>query len=250
MKMNINDEKIILVSPKYLWLLMIAYTMAIFASNIFDPRHIDIFGLCTGAGSIAFPLTYLLADVMTEVYGYKKTKIAIWSGLLFYLIFISYGQFVIHFINPNSSDKVALSLFLHVNDRIFIAAIASYLATESANTYLLAKLKIRLAGKYIGFRFIIATLFAYVVDELIYAPIAFYGLMNTSDFLHHMLDSWAFMVSIELLLVPFSVRIAKYIKIVERTDIYDNKTNFSPFNFDTQYGDEDNKYRGNQRLDR
>jgi uncharacterized integral membrane protein (TIGR00697 family) len=243
-KPNNTSAEMLVIRPKYLWFLMISYTMAIFTANWFDPRHIKVFGLCTGAGSIAFPLTYLLADIITEVYGYKNARIAIWSGLLFYSIFLFYGQFVIYSLDSYVPGKTVLTSFLQVNNHIIFAAIASYLTTESVNSYLVAKLKVFFCGRYIGLRFVFSTLIAHIFNELVYAPIAFYGQMNLSNFIHHMLDSWLFMVSIELLLMPLSVRITKRIKIIERSDIYDSKTNFNIFSLDTRYSKEDNRYSG------
>ena len=210
----------LVIKPKYMWLLVIAFTMATIASNWFDPRQIKLFGLCTGAGSIVFPLTYLIADVITEVYGYKNMRTTIYSGLIFYIIFYLYGQFVTEFAS-HTFEKLTYSKFLQVNNRIIFAAIASFIVTELMNSYLVAKLKIYFQGNYIGIRFIFSTFTAYIFDELIYAPIAFYGLMNLSEFTHHILESWIFMVSIELLLLPFFVRLAKYLKSIEGTD-YDN----------------------------
>jgi queuosine precursor transporter len=233
----------IIIKPKYLWLLVIAYTVALFAADWFDPRQIKVFGLCTGAGSIAFPFTYLLSDIITEVYGYKKARMTIWLGLLFYAIFLLYGQFVIHFLSLHSPHASTLTLFLQVNHHIIFATIASYLATESVNAYLVAKLKLFFCGKYIGLRFIFSTLMAYILDELVYAPIAFYGMIiHMKDLVSHMIDSWIFMVSIELLALPISIRIAKRMKAVEKTDIYDSETNFNPFLINAHYSKENNRY--------
>jgi uncharacterized integral membrane protein (TIGR00697 family) len=214
----------LVIKPKYLWLLVISFTMATIASNWFDPRQIKLFGLCTGAGSIVFPLTYLIADVITEVYGYKNMRATIYSGFIFYIIFFLYGQFVAQF-SSHPPDKIAYSAFLHINNRIVFATTASFIVTEFMNSYLVAKLKIYFQGKYIGIRFIFSTFTAYIFDELIYAPIAFYGLMNLSEFSHHMFESWIFMVTIELLLMPFFVRLAKYLKAIEGTDYDDTVDN-------------------------
>jgi uncharacterized integral membrane protein (TIGR00697 family) len=231
-----------LVKKKYLGVLILGYTIVFFASNWFDPRQIQIFGLATGAGSISFPLTYLFSDIITEVYGYKNARIAVWSALLFFLIFIIYGQLVVSLLSPYSSPREALVAFLHTNNRIILAAILSYFITETMNSYLVAKLKILLHGNYMGLRFIAATLTAYTFNEIIYAPIAFYGLIpNLEAFVYHMFTSWVLMVSIELLFLPFSIRLAKYIKIIENLDIYDTKTNFNPFSFNTQYRKKNNK---------
>lgn len=230
--------------PKYLWLLLMTYTIVLFASNCFDPRHIKILGLCTGAGSIAFPLTYLLADIITEVYGYKNARVAILSGLLFLAVFVLYGQFVLYFLNPTSSFQAPLSKFLSIDKYIIFASIVSYLATESINSYLVAKLKIIFKGQYMGLRFIAATIMAYIVDELTYAPIAFHSLIhNLSDLTHHIIDSWIFMFSIEIILLPLSIRLAKAMKRIEGSDIYDTNTKFSLFSLEDRYKVADNHYK-------
>ncbi len=230
------------IRQKYLWLFILAYTLIFFASNWFDPRQIHLFGVNTGAGSIVFPLTYIISDIITEVYGYKHARMAVWTALLFFLIFILYGQLVIALLAPDSISRVAITTFLYTNNRIILAAMLSYLITESINSYIVAKLKISLKGKYMGLRFIGSTLTAYTFNELIYAPIAFYGLIpNIKHFIHHMLVSWAFMVSIELLLLPFSIRLAKHLKMIENLDIYDTQTNFNPFSLNTDYQNRRNK---------
>lgn len=234
------------IRQKYLWLFILGYTLVFFASNWFDPRQIHIFGFNTGAGSIVFPLTYLCSDIITEVYGYKNARMAVWTALLFFLIFILYGHLVVSLITPDSISRVAITNFLYTNNHILFAAVLSYLTTESINSYIVAKLKISLKGKYMGLRFIASTLTAYILNELIYAPIAFYGLIpNIKHFIRHMLASWAFMVSIELLLLPFSIRLAKRLKTIENLDIYDTQTNFNPFSLNTDYQNRDNKSEKN-----
>lgn len=233
------------IRHRYLWLFILAYTLIFFTSNWFDPRQIQIFGLNTGAGSMVFPLTYLISDIITEVYGYKHARIAVWTALLFFLIFILYGQLVIALLAPDSISRVAITTFLYTNNRIIFAAILSYLITESINSYIVAKLKIKLDGKCMGLRFIGSTLTAYTFNELIYAPIAFYNLIPNKHFLQHMLTSWGFMVSIEILLLPFSIRLAKRLKMIENLDIYDTQTNFNPFSLNTDYQNKHNKSNKN-----
>ncbi|MGE3920965.1 MAG: queuosine precursor transporter [Gammaproteobacteria bacterium] len=245
---NIETTEISNISfgPKYLWFLMVAYTVMLFGADWFDARHIKIFGLVTAAGSITFPLTYLLADIITEVYGYKNTRLAIWAGFLFYAAFLFFGQIFVYFTDPASVNKEALSLFFRINDQIILASFAAYLTAESTNSYLIAKLKIFLKGQYIAFRFIISTLLAYFIDVVVYVPLAFHGMMHFNDFIQNAIDSWIFMVSIELLLLPLSIRLTKYIKKSEKLDIYDNRTKFNIFNLNTEYSSQDNHYMENK----
>lgn len=223
------------IPQTYLWMLISGYTLVFFLSNWFDPRLISFLGLNTGAGSLAFPFTYLISDVITEVYGYKHARIALWTALLSFFIFILYDQWVATFLIINDS-RIDLYTFLLVNNRILLASIFSYLVTESINCYFVAKLKIFLNGDYMGIRFIASTLIAYTFNELIYAPIAFYSLIPCfMNFVQHMLTSWGFMVILEILLLPFSIRLAKRLKVIENLDIYDTKTNFNPFSLNTDY---------------
>ena len=104
-------------------------------------------------------------------------------------------------------------------------------------------MKILFGGKFIGIRFIFSTFIAYAVDELIYAPIAFHSFLAIQSLIHHMFDSWLFMVAIEIIALPFAVRLAQYIKHKEKIDIYDTNTNFNPFNLNSYYQFSDNKYR-------
>ena len=230
------------IRQTYLWIFISGYTLFFFLSNWFDPRLISLFGLNTGAGSLIFPFTYLISDIITEVYGYKNARLAVWTALLFFLIFIFYDQCVAALLVTNQISYVSLNTFLQVNNRILVAAIFSYLITESVNSYIVAKLKIKLRGRYMGIRFIGSTLTAYTLNELIYAPLAFYSLIPSFlNFVNHMLTSWGFMVTLELLLLPFSIRLAKRLKIIENLDIYDTQTNFNPFNLNTDYQNKNNK---------
>jgi uncharacterized integral membrane protein (TIGR00697 family) len=230
-------------SKKYLHFLILAYIFVYFLPFWADARQINIFGLTTGRGTLVFPFTFLIVGMITEIYGYKNTKIVIWTGLLFQALFLVYGKFIAHFISPVSGHTIALTSFVKVNNWIMIASLANYIISENVNAYLIARLKVRLRGRLIGIRFLIATLMAYLIDELIYAPIAFHRFISHKQLLWHMLDSWILMVGIELVMLPIAVRIAIVIKKREHMDIYDTITNFNPFSLNTDYRTEDNKYQ-------
>lgn len=246
---NTLNARILLTSQSHvLWFLVISYSMALVSANWFDPRLISIFGLNTGAGAIIFPLTYLFSDIITEVYGYKNARLAVWVGFSFNVIFLLYGQLITHLPSPNSHISMAFDGFLHSNMRVILASAASYFITEPLNSYLVAKLKILFSGKFIGFRFIISTISAHLINTMIFCSGAFYGLMSNKHLVYFMLTSWIFMVVIELLLLPLSVRLAKKIKIWENIDIYDKKTKFSIFSLDTNYAAQDNEFSLKKRI--
>src|SRR5580698_9806122 len=137
-----------MTNPRYLWFLTLSYCMIIVLVNLFDGRLVHLFSLDTDAGTLIFPLTFLLSDLITEVYGYQQARRAIWCGFLFNLIFILYGQIVIHLpspdyaiINNNKFDEI-----MAMNIRIIIASMLSYLCSEPLNSFIMAKLKIYFSG--------------------------------------------------------------------------------------------------------
>lgn len=234
--------KAIRVEPRYLWLLTLAFLLVYIAANWFDARLIKILNFNTGAGALIFPLTYLLADIITEVYGYKNARRVIWLGLLFNLLFLLYGYLIYFLPTPNINEQTIFNQFLYQGTRVIFASIISYLVTESFNSYLLAKLKLLLTGKYLGIRFLICLLITHTIDAITFCPIAFYGIIGNQQLYLFILQSWAIMTSMELILLPFAIRIAKIIKRYEQLDIYDEATNFNVFKLETDYSSQDNKF--------
>lgn len=243
MRDNAIYSDIIQLKPNLLWFLTLTYAMIIILANWFDPRLIKIFGLTTDAGTLIFPFTFLLSDLITEVYGYKYARRAIWCGLLFNFVFIGYGQLVIHMPSPDYPTNNALfDTLLTFNTRIIIASAISYLASEPLNSYVMAKLKIKMHGRYIGIRFLSSTIVAAGIDSLIFSIIAFYGMMSNINLIYLILSMWLIKVVIEIIGLPISIRLANKLKQKEKLDIYDTNTDFNLFTLDTNYSNSDNEY--------
>lgn len=222
--------------PRFLWFLMLSYTMIMVLANWFDPRLISLFGLDTDAGTLIFPFTFLLSDLITEVYGYKQARMAIWCGFLFNLLFILYGQLVIHMPSPAyETNNWMFDTILTANVRIIAASIVSYLCAEPLNSLVMAKLKIKLQGRYMGGRFVLATVLASGLDSCIFGTLAFYNTMLGENLIALILGMWFVKVAIEILGLPLSVRLAQKLKQIEGIDIYDKNTRFNIFKLDTRY---------------
>lgn len=240
---NIRNSALIHIQSNYLWFLTLTYSMIIVLANWFDPRLINIFGLTTDAGTLVFPLTFLLSDLITEVYGYKYARRAIWCGFLFNAFYIIYGQLVVHMPSPDYQTNNALfDSLVSINARIIFASGISYLCSEPLNSYVMAKSKIQMHGRYMASRFVFSTIIASGVDSFIFSTIAFYGTMSNHNLFNLMVTMWFIKVLIEILGLPFSTYFAKRLKKIEKTDIYDNKTKFNVFCLDTNYAEKDNKY--------
>lgn len=237
--MNANAIK---VTPRFLWFIMLSYSMVLVMANWFDARLIHLFGLNTDAGTIIFPLTFLLSDLMTEVYGYKHARRAIWAALMFNLLFLAYGQMIIHLPSPSYAlhNNQEFDRLFGMNIRIVIASTLSYLAAEPLNSYVMAKLKISSKGRYMGMRFIASTWVASAVDSTVFTVVAFYSLMNSWEMFYFIITMWFIKVFVEVIGLPISTYLARKLKRAEGLDIYDKRTNFNFFRWEAEYSQEDN----------
>lgn len=214
-------------------------------SNWFDMRLVKIFSLTTDAGTLIFPLTFILSDLITEVYGYQQARRAIWCGFLFNGIFILYGQLVIALPSPDYAviNNQKFDDMLFMNLRIIIASMCSYFCSEPLNALVMAKLKILCKGKMLSLRYMASTSLASGVDSLIFGIIAFAGFMSYKNLVILIVTMWFLKVLIELLGLPISLSITRKLKRLECLDIYDNRTNFSLFRLQVDYTEKDNQYQ-------
>ena len=228
------ESKTILTQPNFLWFLTLSYTVVLILANWFDARLIKMGPFITDAGTLIFPFTFLLSDLITEVYGYKYARRAIWCGFLFNALFILYGQLVIHLPSPNyPTNNAIFDEMLAINTRIIFASAISYLCAEPTNSFIMAKLKIKMNGKFMSVRFITSTIAASGMDSIIFGTLAFYNVMNNQNLIYLILTMWLIKVIIEILGLPISIRLAKKLKEIESLDIYDRKTNFNIFKIET-----------------
>lgn len=230
--------------PKFLWFFQVAYVSVILLANWFDIRIIEIGPIATDVGTLIFPFTFLLSDLITEVYGYKFARRAIWTGLAFNFIFLIYGQIVINFPSPAYALKVNTEFdsLMSFNFRIIIASTLSYLLSEPINSYIMAKLKIRTKGKFMSFRFVASTFIASLFDSFVFGTIAFYGIIPGFELIKFNAAMWLIKVAVEVFGLVFSLKLARKLKEIEGLDIYDTKTNFSIFKLEASYAADDNMY--------
>ncbi|MBB71197.1 MAG: hypothetical protein CMF50_02210 [Legionellales bacterium] len=235
----------ITMQPRFLWFLMLCYTMAMVLANWFDPRLIHIFGLNTDAGALIFPLTFLFADLITEIYGYKHTRRAIWCGFLFNILFLIYGQIVIHLPSPSyATHNEIFNDLMTMDGRIILGSIVSYFLAEPLNAIILAKLKIKMQGKAVGSRYVLSTFIAAGFDSVFFSTIAFYGMMSNNNLVEFIITLWFIKVAVEILGLPISLPLTKKLKRLEGLDIYDKHTKFNFLSLEGDYSSEDNLLEG------
>ncbi|MBV9929367.1 MAG: queuosine precursor transporter [Alphaproteobacteria bacterium] len=185
-----------------------------------------------GAGILFFPVSYVLGDVLTEVYGYARARRCIWAGFAA-LLFMAFMATVVVALPPAASWKgqAAYEAVFGQVPRIVFASIAAFWAGEFANSFVLARMKIWTGGRMLWTRTIGSTVVGQAVDSLIFYPLAFLGAPAwTPDLVLTVLfTQWALKVAWEVLLTPFTYAAVGFLKRREGIDVYDTATDFTPF---------------------
>jgi len=215
---------------KYFSIITGLFAACLVISNILDTKFFQIGQTAFPAGIILFPIVYVFGDLFTEVYGYSQSRKAIWTGffsLLVMVVFFEIGRRL-----PAASfweHQDAFDAILGKVPRIVIASITAYFMGEFSNSFIMAKLKLVQKGKSMPIRFVASTLIGQFVDTAVFIVIAFAGTMGLSDMFTVFLSAWIFKVAWEVIALPISVPVVKWLKKAENEDYYDKDTNFNPF---------------------
>jgi queuosine precursor transporter len=199
-------------------------------SNILDTKIFSFFSLDLPGGIILFPIVYVFGDILTEVYGYSYSRRVIWTG---------FGALVLMVIASSIVGRLPPASFWTLqkeyNDilgkvpRIIAASITAYFLGEFANSFTLAKLKVASHGKRMPLRFVLSTFVGQFVDTTVFVLIAFAGILPSSALISITISGWLFKVVWEIIALPITLPLVKWLKKTENEDYYDRNTNFSPF---------------------
>lgn len=185
-----------------------------------------------GAGVLFFPISYVIGDVLTEVYGYARARRCIWAGFAA-LIFMAFMAWVVVALPPAAGwgNQGAYEAVFGQVPRIVLASIIAFWAGEFVNSYVLAKMKIWTRGKMLWTRTIGSTVFGQGVDSALFYPIAFLGVAGWTNELvvQVIFTQWAIKVMWEAALTPVTYAVIGWLKRREGVEIFDTETNFSPF---------------------
>lgn len=216
---------------RYFDLVMAAFVVVLVLSNIIGAAKLStVAGFTFGAGILFFPLSYVIGDVLTEVYGYARARRVIWAGFTA-LVFMAVMSFVVVALPPADSwtGQDAYEQVFGQVPRIVLASITAFWAGEFVNSYVMAKMKVWTRGKALWTRTIGSTVVGQGVDSLLFYPIAFLGVWETRDVLLVMVTNWALKVGWEAMLTPVTYRVVGFLKAREGVEIFDTDTDFSPF---------------------
>ncbi|HSD99765.1 MAG TPA: queuosine precursor transporter [Burkholderiales bacterium] len=225
-------------SYRYYEFVMAAFVTVLICSNLIGPAKIAQFELPVlgaivfGAGAMFFPISYVFGDILTEVYGYSRARRVIWAGFAG-LGFASFMSAVVVALPPAPfwKHQAAYEVAFGSTWRIVAASMIAYFCGEFVNSYVLAKMKIRTAGKWLWTRTIGSTIAGEAVDSVLFYPLAFYGsgIIPNEKLPLVMFAQFVAKVCVEVVFTPVTYKVVGFLKRAEREDYYDRRTDFNPF---------------------
>jgi queuosine precursor transporter len=227
-------------SFRYYDFLVAGMVAVLLCSNLIGPAKVamvtlPILGAVSfGAGNLFFPISYIFADVLTEVYGYARARRAIWAGFAALLFASGMSWFILNVpASPhepfNALYQPALETAFGTTFRIVCASILAYWVGDFVNSYLLAKMKLWTNGRHLWMRTIGSTIGGQSVDSLIFYPLAFYGIWTGEALVAVVIFNFFFKVMVEVVFTPVTYFVVNRLKRAEGVDTYDTHTNFTPF---------------------
>jgi uncharacterized integral membrane protein (TIGR00697 family) len=215
-----------------IWFVMVValFLTSLLLSNIIAAKLISVGGLVMSSAIVIFPVSYIIGDVLTEVYGYRRARLVIWIGFACNLLVVLIISAAIAMPPaPFYEHQEAFATVLGVTPRLMLASLVAYLVGEFTNSYVLAKLKIATRGRWLWTRTISSTMIAQLLDTAIFTAVAFVGVYPTAELVKVSLIEWGAKTLYEALATPITYLVVGFLKAREGVDVYDIDTKFNPF---------------------
>jgi queuosine precursor transporter len=226
---------------RYFDLLMAAFVAVLLSSGLIGVHKVSSIDLpfygeyIYGAGVLFFPISYLFNDILTEVYGFARSRRAVWAGFAA-LAFASFMSFVVVSLPAAPTMPLehqnAVNFIFGQTARITLASLIAFWAGEFVNSFVLAKLKVLTEGRFLWVRTIGSTYAGEAVDSVIFYPIAFLGTWSNEQVVGVMIGNYFLKVLWEVIATPFTYLVVGWLKRVEHEDYYDRDTDFNPFSLE------------------
>ncbi|MEM9170220.1 MAG: queuosine precursor transporter [Pseudomonadota bacterium] len=228
---------------KYYDFVMAGFVAVLICSNLIGaakPVRIGDFSIgpvdvgVFSAGILFFPISYVIGDVLTEVYGYARARRVVWAGFAA-VLFMAFMAYVVVAMPPDQGweGQEAYEYVFGLTPRIVLASVVAFWAGEFANAYVMAKMKVMTEGRHLWTRTIGSTVVGQGVDSLLFYPLAFLGVWTPEKVLTVLVTNYLLKVLWEAVLTPVTYRVVGFLKRAEGVDVYDRGDDFTPFSVKT-----------------
>lgn len=210
--------------------LTVIFSVCLIASNILETKQMVFGPLHLTGGLLVFPISYIVNDVVCEVWGYRRASILIWTGFLTNFAFMSVACIADAIPGaPYWDNETGFHAIFGLTPRIALASFVSFIAGSFVNAYVMSRMKIRDKGRRFPLRAIMSTVWGEGADSLIFFPLAFYGVLPNNELPLMMLSQLVLKTVYEIIALPVTIRVVRRVKGYEQTDIYDNSISYNIF---------------------
>ena len=211
-------------------LMGILFCVCLISANLLATKQIMFGPFNITAGILVFPISYIVNDCIVEVWGFNKAKFLIWTCFLMTFLFVFFG-YVADLIPgaPYWNNEEGFHNLFGLAPRVAAASFLAFLSGSFLNAYVMSVMKIRDGGKHFSARAILSTIAGESCDSLIFFPLALGGVVPASELPWLMLWQVILKTAYEIVVLPLTIRVVKYVKKHEGEDTYDNNISYNVF---------------------
>ncbi len=208
-------------------LLAVSFSVFLILANILEVKIVDLGFMTATGGLIVFPMSYIINDCIVEVYGFRLARLTIWLGFFMNLLSV----ILIHIAIALPADvswqgQDAFVATFGSSARILMASFVAMICGSMVNAYVMSKMKLGQQGRNFSLRAVASTLFGETVDSLVFFPIAFYGVLPNTTLIALICTQAGMKTAYEIVVLPLTVRVVRYLKRKEELDVYDYKVSY------------------------
>lgn len=206
------------------------FTVCLIVANLVEQKLIQIGPIEATAGLLIFPVSYIVNDIIAEVWGYKKARLIIWCGFL--MNFLAVGIFQLSILVPGSanfSHQAEFQLVFGNTLRLVLASFVAFLCGSFLNAFVMSKMKILQKGRGFSLRAVLSTLVGEGADSLVFFSLAFYGVIPTNDLVMLILTQAGMKTGYEIIILPLTNLVVKKVKKIEGEEVFDKQVSYNPF---------------------
>lgn len=224
-----KQEKLVSASFMYMGIL---FCTCLIASNLLESKILQFGSFTMTAGVLCFPISYILNDCIAEVWGYRKARFVIWMAFLMNFLVVALGQLAV--ILPAADYWVEheehFNFIFGLTPRITVASFTAFLIGSLVNAFVMSRMKKSSEGRHFSKRAVMSTLWGEGVDSLIFFPFAFGGLISAPELAKLMGLQVITKTLYEIIALPLTIRVVRWVKRREGTDVYDKDISYNPLN--------------------
>ena len=208
----------------------ILFCTCLIASNLLETKVLQFGSFTFTAGVLCFPVSYILNDCIAEVWGYRKVRLIIWMGFLMNFLVVVLGSLAVMLPAADYWEENAphFNFVFGLAPRIAFASFTAFFVGSFVNAYVMSRMKLSSHGRHFSWRAIASTLWGEGADSLIFFPLAFGGLMPWTDLVRLVVLQVITKTLYEVVALPVTIRVVRYVKKLEQTDTYDENVSYNP----------------------